>query len=52
MGLEYILEMESADFGGRFDVLFEGGHQGWLPGSLASWNRESGLKPIRKVTTG
>lgn len=30
MDLEYILEMESAELGDRFDVLFKGarGHQG------------------------
>lgn len=34
---EYILEMESAELGDRFDM-FEGarGHQGWLLGSLTS----------------
>lgn len=50
MDLEYILEMESAELGDRFDMLFEGarGHQGSLPGSLTSWNRDSGLKPIGK----
>lgn len=38
MDLEYILEMESAELGDRFDMLFEGarGHQGSLPGSLTS----------------